>query len=208
MPSLKPLKNINQLPSIEKVIEISQSLAMLDAILMPDWEYRYFSFNKEWNINQYMASMRDGEGSHYYILFDLVNKTSCCLGKIYDNELPNNKEIHSQIKTLKNFNKFLDEVAFENIDASFYFYYSYETNHWEVVPSTDNIPFLGMMKDKEKAYISWAEKYYEVKIDRDTVTKIFNFIPLDDNMIANLNPNITAHEILEDIKEIGYPYKG
>ena len=64
------------------------------------------------------------------------------------------------------------------------------------------------MKDKEKAYISWAEKYYEVKIDRDTVTKIFNFIPLDDNMIANLNPNITAHEILEDIKEIGYPYKG
>lgn len=68
MPSLKPLKNINQLPSIEKVIEISQSLAMLDAILMPDWEYRYFSFNKEWNINQYMASMRDGEGSHYRCL--------------------------------------------------------------------------------------------------------------------------------------------
>jgi hypothetical protein len=37
-----------QLPSIPALKALSQSLAVLDAILSPDWENRYHSFNAHW----------------------------------------------------------------------------------------------------------------------------------------------------------------
>jgi hypothetical protein len=43
---------------------------MLDAILEPEWEYRYYSFNSRWSPGEMMASMRDGSGDGYFILFD------------------------------------------------------------------------------------------------------------------------------------------
>jgi len=42
---------------------------MLDAILCPEWEYRYHSFNARWAGGEAMASMRDGCGDGYFILF-------------------------------------------------------------------------------------------------------------------------------------------
>ncbi len=45
------------LPSIPQVRHIAQSLAMLDAILSPEWDYRYYSFNSAWGPGEEMASM-------------------------------------------------------------------------------------------------------------------------------------------------------
>jgi len=42
---------------------------MLDAILSPEWEYRSHSFNSKWAPGEEMASMRDGSGDGYFILF-------------------------------------------------------------------------------------------------------------------------------------------
>ncbi|MEK3838400.1 hypothetical protein [Paenibacillus sp. FSL R7-0128] len=54
---------INRLPDVEESRCIFQAAAMLEAILMPEWEYRYYSYNAHWDKNEQMASMRDGEGS-------------------------------------------------------------------------------------------------------------------------------------------------
>ena len=42
---------------------------MLDAILSPEWEYRYYSFNASWGPAQELASMRNGTGDDYAIVF-------------------------------------------------------------------------------------------------------------------------------------------
>jgi hypothetical protein len=34
----------DDLPSIDDLIRLSKGLAMLDAILSPEWDYRYYSF--------------------------------------------------------------------------------------------------------------------------------------------------------------------
>ena len=47
----------------------SGKTALLEAILCLDWEYRYFSFDAHWSKNQEMASMRDGSGGHWFLLF-------------------------------------------------------------------------------------------------------------------------------------------
>ena len=54
---------IKQMPDISECQRIFKAAAMLDAILMPEWEYRYYSYNSQWDANEQMASMRDGEGS-------------------------------------------------------------------------------------------------------------------------------------------------
>ncbi len=58
------------LPSIAEIRCITQSLAMLDAILCPEWEYRYYSFNSAWGPSEEMASMRNGSGDDWFLLLD------------------------------------------------------------------------------------------------------------------------------------------
>lgn len=38
-------RDLSGLPDVPALRRLMQSLAMLDAILSPEWEYRYFSFN-------------------------------------------------------------------------------------------------------------------------------------------------------------------
>jgi hypothetical protein len=48
---------LRSLPAIEDLRKLTQSLAMLDAIMSPEWEYRYYSFNSKWDEGEMMASM-------------------------------------------------------------------------------------------------------------------------------------------------------
>ena len=57
------------LPPPDELKKRAQALAVLDLILCPEWEYRYYSFNSEWAEGQEMASMRDGCGNEWWILF-------------------------------------------------------------------------------------------------------------------------------------------
>jgi hypothetical protein len=59
----------HQLPDIAVVRDRSRSLAMLDAILSPEWEYRYYSFDATWGPEDELASMRNGTGDDYAIVF-------------------------------------------------------------------------------------------------------------------------------------------
>jgi hypothetical protein len=67
---MKTIKTLKEYPNINKCKKIFQSAAMLDAILMPEWEYRYYSFNSKWDTGEHMASMRDGQGNQFFALFD------------------------------------------------------------------------------------------------------------------------------------------
>lgn len=60
---------IKKLPGIAAVRDRSKALAMLDAILCPEWDFRYFSFDSRWSQGEEMASMRDGSGNDYAIMF-------------------------------------------------------------------------------------------------------------------------------------------
>jgi len=60
---------IERLPDINRRRTVSQAIATLDAELPPEWEFRYYSYNSKWDVGEEMASMRDGSGSFYFILF-------------------------------------------------------------------------------------------------------------------------------------------
>ena len=59
-------------------------MAMLDAILCPDWQNRYYSFDAAWSDGEQMGSMRNGSGDDFFALF---NSAGCCL-KGFAHEAP------------------------------------------------------------------------------------------------------------------------
>src|SRR4051794_4341165 len=62
------------LPGIDDLKRLMQSTAVLDAVLSPDWEYRWYSFNAKWSKGEQMGSMRNGSGDD---LFAHFTKAGC-----------------------------------------------------------------------------------------------------------------------------------
>ena len=68
-------RDLSRLGGLSIIERVSQSIAVLDAILSPEWDYRFFSFNAAWDPanRERMASMRDGSGDEYFAVFSLVS---------------------------------------------------------------------------------------------------------------------------------------
>jgi hypothetical protein len=58
-----------RLPDIVTLRRRCQALAMLDAILSPEWDSRYYSFTTSWADDAQLASMNNGSGDEYSIVF-------------------------------------------------------------------------------------------------------------------------------------------
>lgn len=117
--SLAMLENIHMLPDPKKFKERMQSLAMLDAILMPEWQYRYFSFNDKWDAVESMGSLRDGEGDELFVLFT----TKGAIGKALAGGRTIDRETIDSIASTSPacYRSFFSEPAFSPQDASFFF---------------------------------------------------------------------------------------
>jgi len=207
------INDINLLPTPTQLRKISQSLAMLDAILMPEWDNRYFSFDSHWDDGneEMMASMKTGDGDEYYILFNMRN----AIGKVYSDAMP--KMSSSEISNIEKeasknettvsylIEGFMDEEAFEVSDASFFFWYGSSDKNWTCTQEKGDLDYLKFLLGDATFYKEWAEEYYETYIDLDVVKKIMKHTPLKSSMVETLNPNISMNELSEDIEEIGYP---
>lgn len=60
---------IARLPAPEIVRARSKAMAMLDAVLSPEWKFRYYSYDRLWAPSEELASMKDGSGNDYVIVF-------------------------------------------------------------------------------------------------------------------------------------------
>ena len=192
--------DIKKLPSIALLIHTSRALALLDAILMPDWEFRYFSFNSFWNEsdNEMMASMRNGEGGEYFLLFS----PSGVVGKVFDQS--GVLESSSVLKGIPScFDSFVTESAFNLSNLSYCFWRKASDEYWSVSPSlTKELSFLKFFEGGRAYYYQWAQRYYDQRIDFGALTQVFDTLAVTEDLIAMLNPNLTIEDLSEDMKEI------
>ena len=197
------ISNILSLPDTSNLRDKLQSLAILDAILMQDWEMRYFSFNSKWGPKEMTGSMRDGQGSEFFFLFNPVGVA----GKIYCKEEVRVSDVSSILARVPNvFSSFLNEAAFSINIATYYLWRQLEDSLWSIAPDRiSEIPFLAFVVDQGEYYSAWAESYYEIDINRESVNAVFRHEPLTNELIASLNPEMEISTILVDCQEIGYP---
>lgn len=191
---------INELPSISDFIQNLKSKAFLDAILMPEWEYRYFSFNNNWDIHnsKMMGSMRNGQGDDFFIL---ITQSGIVGKNFWDQKRHVSEDITSKMPNC--FHCFLSEPAFKTDDVSYLFWREMSDNHWTIYPN-DLEKYLGseFLYLDAKQYHQWAEKYYERKINYTLLSKIFNTRKITADELLQINPDRNILELEEEIKYI------
>lgn len=199
MASVNNILSINFLPSIQAVMKASQSLALVDAIIMPEWENRYFSFNYFWNVeeNEKMASMRNGEGSEYFILFSKYG----VVGKILCNNMKNKDSIIGKVPEV--FSSFKYEPAFKIEERSLLFWRQFLDQEWASSPSQDDsLLLLNFIAKGLDYYSNWARKYYDIDIDIEVLEDVFINHNVNNENLYRLNPNISKEIFLADLYEI------
>jgi hypothetical protein len=194
-------------------------MAMLDAILSPDWEFRYYSFNCNWAKGEQMGSMRNGCGDDFFALF---NSTGCFL-KGFAHEAPMSpycrrpKRVWSGVLDgiPAEFAACLREPAFNIEDTTFCLWRRYGDKSWQSGtiefpegPDPDGSVFLlSPLDGKPKTYQVWAEDYYECSVSLTAIRHVYEHQPLTKKLITQLNAEISLEELQDDVKEIGYPVR-
>lgn len=194
---------------------------MLDAILSEEWDYRFYSFNSHWDKDdptQMMASMRNGCGDHYFILFSPIG--AAIKGFAHESAMsPANNEDRVYPGVLNEvpaeFTSVLNEPAFIMGDTTFCLWRKSEDTEWH----SGNIDFpvnagddpdgskqlLAILDGKPSTYVDYARDYFELDIHEKDVAHIYNLKPLTPDLLERLHCTRTLEELQQDVSEIGYP---
>ena len=65
-------KNPEALPNIKSLQQICKAISVLDAILSPEWEDRYYSYNSKWDAAEECLQMRNGSGDELFVLSRVI----------------------------------------------------------------------------------------------------------------------------------------
>jgi hypothetical protein len=216
--STRDLSTMPDIPSLER---LTQSLAMLDAIISPEWEYRYFSFNANWDpsLGERMASMRNGSGNEYFLLF----ASAGAILKGFDHESPMSPWIDAQNavwpgvldQVPEGFAAFLTEPAFNLKDTTFCIWRTGSDSVWrcgsisfpEGSDPDGSEGLLWAFDGNPATYAEFAREYYEMNPADGAIEKIYSHQPLTAELVAALNPDKDVAESLRDAEEIGYGFK-
>jgi hypothetical protein len=207
----------HQLPDIAVVRDRSRSLAMLDAILSPEWEYRYYSFDATWGPEDELASMRNGTGDDYAIVFSPAGAWV----RVFDHESPMSPwalepprpwpGVLDSVPTA--FQACVQEPAFilDGVPmVSACLWRQTTDDRWQTgaIDYPDGSQWLLelLLDDSPAAYRRYAEEYYELEsVDLAAVREIYALRPLTQPLVSALNQQLSVADLAYDIAEIGYP---
>lgn len=203
----------SRLPEIDALRCRCKALAMLDALICPEWDYRYYSFNANWSADEEMGSMRNGQGDGWFLLFD---KAGAAL-KGFAHESDVAKSDHAKripIEVPPSFSSFLSEPAFLMDDATFCYWRSVGATEWSKVsvrnPESDDgsTALLALLVDPAESYVEFANYYFEENISVEVVRCAYNLQPIDERLISSINPGLAIADAVTMAREIGYPIAG
>lgn len=205
------------LPKPEDLIRRTKALAALDLILSPAWEDRYYSFNSRWAAGEQMASMRNGCGDEWWIVFHAAGWAAL---KGLGHESPawrkGGNRLSGKLKSAfpAELAGFANEPAFRWDETSFAAYRRPADDDW-VWPkeatafanmSGGEDEFPSLLAGGPGDYVDYAADYFEVDLPLAIVEAIFDLAPITPEMVRMLNPEVALADIEEQLHgEIGYP---
>ncbi|MFD9225459.1 hypothetical protein ACFWDI_36870 [Streptomyces sp. NPDC060064] len=214
-----------QLPGISAVRDLCRSMAMLEAILSPEWADRFYSFDAHWSASEEMASMRNGSGDEYSIVFSAAGAyvrgfahESPMSPYAYDGPWPGVLDEVPEV-----FRPCVQEPAFSDEDGmpavTVCLWREAADDGWR--SGTIEFPdgyedpdgarelFSVLAAGTAEAYQRFAEDFYEAPVDLAAVRHVYALRPLTSEVISALNPRLSPGlapaDLAEDIASIGYP---
>ena len=208
-------RNLTALPDILTLRRLLQSLATLDAILSPDWESRYYSFNSKWAPGQQMGSMRDGSGDDWFALFK--PEGAGIVGLAHEAPMFHPDEpwpgifagLPAELAELSS------EAAFDPRNSTFCIWRRSGDAQWrrgmvEFPPGDDpdgSAGLLAILDGDPRSYQQFTVEYYEVEVPIEPVASVYAHHPLTDALVRQLNSAVSLDDLAADLSEIDYPRK-
>lgn len=215
----KPLstRNLDGMLPPPELWKRSVALAALDAVLSPEWEFRYYSFAPTWGPGTQMASMRNGSGDDYSIGFSPQG----VFVKGFDHEAPMSPWRPGKpglwpgtyAGCPPGLEQFRDEPSFKPADTTFAFWWDSATQAWgkgptEFPPGDDpdgSIWLLEILGGGPERYVAFAAAYYELEVPRVLVEQVYAHAPLSRSFVVDLNPATEEPDaVLEEIASFDY----
>ncbi len=210
---------IRRLPEIDNVRKLSRALAMLDAVLSPEPEFRYFSFDSRWSPTEETALMKSGTGDGYSIVFS----PDGAIAQGFDHESPLSPWSRPSdepwpglfIGVPDALAPALDEPAFlgpggkRNVTVCFW--RTPTDEQWLCGPvegaEKDGADWMFQLlaDGRPEAYLTFAENQFEVALELDAIQHVYASMPLTEEVVTALNPEVLLRDLKDDIAEIGYP---
>lgn len=206
------------LPDVITLRRKAQSLAVLDAIMSPDWQYRYYSFNSQWDADEMMASRKNGSGDELYVLFDRVG----AILKGFDHEsfmspwAREDQSLWPQIfdEVPAEFQTFLKEPSFDIPNTTFCVWRRNEDSSWHIgkidYPDGDeksdgSEEQLSLFAGGPELYVKFANKYFERAIPLEVVSLVYRHEVLTETVVKHLNHEADIASLEPELFSIGYP---
>lgn len=210
-----------RLPDAPTLITWSQSMAMMDAILSPEWEMRYFSHDAHWAPGEHVASMRNGSGDDYS--FTITPRGTYGRGFDHESALsPYTRQPPHPYAGLIDavpgvLQDAVAEPAFTLGDIA-----SVTLTVWRLdgdaawshgqargvqpPPDDDGGTWLfDELDGRPETYVAFAAGYYEMPVSLSAAIHVFQQRPLTAALVRSLNANLSLEDLGEDIRSIGYP---
>ncbi|MER7517108.1 hypothetical protein [Streptomyces sp. NPDC126499] len=204
------------LPGIGELRDHCRGLAMLDAVLSPEWEDRYYSFAQD------TATMRNGQGDEFRIVFSPAG----AYAEGFDHESPMSPWARSDVPVVwpgvldsvpDTFRPYVSEGEDGEAPAvTCCLWRETADPAWRTgtidFPARDGdepdgaeYVFELLVDRSAEAYAEWTSDYYETDVDVDAVRHVLALRPLTAAVVAALNPDVELAGLAEDMAEIGYP---
>jgi hypothetical protein len=198
-------------------------MAMLDAILSPKWQYRYYRFDAGWGPGMELASMDNGSGDAYSIVFSVAG----AYVRVFDHESPMSPWAQEPPRPWPGvldavpaaFRALTQEPSFTHIDdvqeVTACLWRERDDVGWHAGPvafpegydDPDGSGWLLelLLDSTPAAFQRYAEDYYERPVDVAAVERVYALEPLTGELVAMLNPKATMAKLARDLAGIGYP---
>jgi hypothetical protein len=205
-------RNMLQLPDVFSLKRLLQSVAMLDAVICSEWEYRYYSFRASWAAGEMMGSMRNGQGDEFFASFNrhgVFIKGFDHASMVASLRLPS-AQFYRDLP--HQFAACCSEPAFSPELVTFCMWRLSEEPAWSsakiTLPASEDSDgsahLLARLDCAPETYLRWATEYYEREVSPHAVIAVYEHLPLTEEIVASLNPKRSLMSLREDIAEIGY----
>ncbi|MBE1496034.1 hypothetical protein H4696_003134 [Amycolatopsis lexingtonensis] len=210
-----------RLPAIPDLRALCRALAVLDAVLSPGSEHGYHLYDAAWAPGEEMASMRDGAGNEYSVVFTAAG----AYVRGFDHESPMSPYATDDYEPWPGvlddvpavFQECVKEPAFCDETGTPYVTVSLWREHGDTAWRHGTITFPGNGDDgadwlfalltdgTPEAFRDWAQDYHEMPIDLDAVRHVYAGQPLTADVVTALNPATTLAAVADRVVAIGYP---
>jgi hypothetical protein len=205
-------RDLSELPDVEGLLRLTRSLATLDAILCPEWEFRYFSFNDEWEEGERLALMRNGEGDDWLALF--TPDGAVIKGYAVSSPMAKGSPWPGLLDQLPpEFAALRSEDAFSAERTTFCLWRGLADPGWRRgaidFPAGDDpdgsANLLRFLDGRPETYKQWADEYFGHAVNLAAIERIYRYQPLTSGLVTAVNPEASFTELCDEIREIGYP---